>query len=126
MWDPGGGKENEQIRNERLFQLVAAMDLEDDMHPEATGQIAESLTAELLMHLDGGMKPEAIEQSQTELDTHANMPDVGRNAYILAESGKTVDVSPYTPDYQSMTVPMVDAAVQYDDPYDGKTYILVL
>jgi hypothetical protein len=109
-----------------LFQLVAAMELEDDMHPEATGQITESLTADLLMHLDGGMTPEVTEQSRTELDTHANMPVVGQNAYILAESGKTVDVSPYTPDYQSMTVPMVDAAVQYDDPYNGKTYILVL
>jgi len=46
--------------------------------------------------------------------------------YILTELGKTVDVSPFTPDYWTMEVQMVDAAVQYDCPYDGKSYILVL
>ena len=65
-------------------------------------------------------------ESRTELDSHANMPVVGANAYILAETGKRVDVSPFTPDYKPITAPLVDAALQYDCPYDGKSYVLVL
>ena len=49
------------------------------------------------------------EESRTELDSHANMPVVGRNAYVLADTGKTVDVSPYTPDYKPVQVKVVDA-----------------
>ena len=35
-------------------------------------------------------------ESPTELDSHANMPVVGKHAYIIAETGKKVDVSPFT------------------------------
>ena len=65
-------------------------------------------------------------ESRTELDSHANMLVVGKHAYIIAKTGKKVDVSPFTPDYKPLTVPLVDATVKYDNPYDGKTYILVL
>ena len=65
-------------------------------------------------------------ESCTELNSHANMPVVGKYAYILAETGKKVDISLFTPDNQPLTVPLVDAAVRYDQPYDGKPYILVL
>jgi hypothetical protein len=54
------------------------------------------------------------------------MPVIGRHAYIISETGKIADVSPFTPDYKSMEIPIVDAAVQYEDPYNGKTYILVI
>ena len=64
--------------------------------------------------------------SRTELDSHANMLVAGKHAYIIAETGKKVDVSPFTPDYKPLTVPLVDAMVKYDNPYDRKTYILVL
>ena len=62
----------------------------------------------------------------TELDSHANIPVVGKHAYIIAETGKKVDVSPFTPDYKLLTVPLVDAMVNYGNPYDWKPYILVL
>ena len=65
-------------------------------------------------------------ESRMELDSHANMPVVGKHAYIIAKTGKEVDVSPFTPDYQPLTVPLVDATVRYDNPYNGKSYILVL
>ena len=65
-------------------------------------------------------------ESCTELDSHANLPVVGKHAYIIAETGKEVDVSPLTPDYQPLMVPLVDATVRYDNPYDVKSYILVL
>ena len=54
-------------------------------------------------------------ESHTELYSHANMP-----------TGNKVDVSAFTPNYKPLTVPLVDAMVKYDNPYNGKTYILVL
>ena len=64
--------------------------------------------------------------SRTELDTHANMPVVGKHSYVVCDSGRTVDVSPYTPDYPSMSLKVVDAAVQYDCPYDGATRVFII
>jgi hypothetical protein len=32
------------------------------------------------------------EPSRTELDSHANMPVVGRNAYIISDTGRVADV----------------------------------
>lgn len=64
--------------------------------------------------------------TRTELDSHANMPFVGCHAYIISETGKVADVNPFTPDYKPMQIPIVDAAVQYDCPYTGTSYILVL
>ena len=69
---------------------------------------------------------EVCVESHTELDSHANMPVVGKHAYIIAETGKKVDVSPFTPDYKPLTIPLVDATVKYDNPNNGKTYILGL
>ena len=65
-------------------------------------------------------------ESCMELDSHVNMPLVGKHAFIIAKTGKKVDVSPFTPDYKPLTVPLVDATVRYDNPYNGKSYILVL
>ena len=66
------------------------------------------------------------ENSRTELDSHANMPVVGRHAYVISDTGRVADVSPFTPDYSSMQIRVVDAAVQYDRQYTGKSYILVI
>ena len=65
-------------------------------------------------------------ESRMELDSHMNMPVVGKHAYIIAETGKKVNVSPFTPDYQPLMVPLVDATVRYNNPYGRKSYILVL
>ena len=54
------------------------------------------------------------------------MPVIGRHAFILAESGTTVDVAPFTPDYKPISVTVVDAALQYDCPFSGEEYILVV
>ena len=64
--------------------------------------------------------------SRTELDSHANMPVAGRYSFVLAESGKTIDVNPFTPDYKPLQVLMVEAAVKYVCPFEGKEYILVI
>ena len=47
------------------------------------------------------------------------MPVVGKNCTVLCETGRTVDINVYLPDYPVRQVPVVDAAIRYDDPYDG-------
>ena len=97
-WDPG---RITGIRNDKIYSILVAASDETR---------ANEMNAE----------------SHTELDSHANMPVVGKHVYIIAETGKKVDVSPFTPDYEPLTVPLVDATVRYDNPYNGKSYILVL
>ena len=50
---------------------------------------------------------------RTDLDSHANMPVVGANVLILNELDKTAEVSAFTPDYDPMEIPIVDAALKY-------------
>ena len=69
---------------------------------------------------------DANESSRTELDSHANMPVIGRNAYILSKIGETVDVAPFTPDYKPISVDLVDAALKYECPYSGEVKILII
>ena len=66
---------------------------------------------------------DANELSRTELDSHANMPVIGRNAYVLSKIGETVDVAPFTP---PISVELVDAALKYECPYSGKVKILII
>ena len=66
------------------------------------------------------------ELSRTELDIHANMPVIGRNAYILSKIGETVDVAPSTPDYKPISVELVDAALKYECPYSSEVKILII
>ena len=69
---------------------------------------------------------DANELSRTELDSHANMPVIGRNAYLLSKLGETVDVAPFTPDYKPISVELVDAALKYACSYSGKVKILII
>jgi hypothetical protein len=71
-------------------------------------------------------KENNMKESKAELDSHANMPVVGRNAYIISDTGRIAGVNPFTPDYNSMQISIVDAVVWYECPYDGQTYIFVL
>ena len=66
------------------------------------------------------------ESSRTELDSHANMPAIGINAYILSKIGETVDVAAFTPDYKPISVELVDAALKYESPYSGEVKILII
>ena len=66
------------------------------------------------------------ESSRTELDSHANIPVIGMNAYILSKIGETVDVAPFTPDYKPISVELVDATLKYECPYSGEIKILII
>ena len=105
-WDPGG---NGQTRIKVPVQLYTLLAMAADV-----GRKVET---------EGDARSPT---SRTELDSHANMPVVGRNAYILSQSQTTADVSPFTPDYPSMTIPIVDAAILYECLYTGKLFIFVL
>jgi hypothetical protein len=108
MWDPGGS----DVERNNLYKI--------QVHP----QIFSLLSTVADVDVDG--EQDEAECSRTEFDSHANMPVVGRHAYVISDTGKIADVSPFTPDYKSMEIPIVDAAVQYEEPYDGKQYILVI
>ena len=108
-WDPGGGlprsdKANRHLSNLICTACIATVNEEDECMTNGYNKI----------------------DSRTELDSHANMPVVGRNALIIADTGNKVEVNPYTPAYEAMTVPLVDAALQYDCPYTGQSYILIV
>ena len=62
-------------------------------------------------------------ESRTELDSHASMPVVRREALVVEQSGKTVEVSPFTPDYKPLKVEVMNAVIQYDSPLDGIEYM---
>jgi hypothetical protein len=112
MWDPGRESEDPNER-EQLFKIKVPYQL-----------YTLIATASAVNTDDDGTGHE--ETSRTELDSHANMPVVGRHAYIISDTGRVADVSPFTPDYSSMKIKVVDAAVQYDCQYTGTSYILVV
>ena len=64
--------------------------------------------------------------SRTELDSHANMIVVGQNATVIDDTGRTASVSPFNPSYKAMKeVHIIDAAIVYDCPHRGLSYILL-
>ena len=67
------------------------------------------------------------DESLIELDSHANMCVVGRNAYVINYFGKTAEFIPFKSSYDALkNVPLVDAIIAYNCQYSGKTYLLVL
>ena len=113
-WDPGGVHDSAQRNN--LFKI--------SMPTHIYCLLSTMMVSDVNGVDEDNM--EVTESSRTELDSHANMPVVGHHAYIISDMGRIADVNPFTPDYHSMQVPIVDATVQYDCPYDGQSYILVI
>ena len=83
-----------------------------------------SIFSDATQQTDTDMTPDL--ECTTDFNRHANMPVVGAGAFIIGELGRTCDISPYSPDYSPMKVPLVDAAVKYESSFDGKEYILVI
>ena len=54
------------------------------------------------------------------------MPVVGWSTYIMSDTGRIANINPFTSDYDSMLISIVDAAVGYGWPYNGQKYISVI
>ena len=66
-------------------------------------------------------------KSKIELDSHADLPVVGNNAYIIERTGKKVSISGFTDELgKSLLVDVVNAAVVYDCDTTGESYLLLL
>ena len=87
-WEPDGQKPQMVPNKILLFRIIAS----------ATEAMDEE-----------GSKEE--NESRTELDTHANMCVFGEHCFVLRWTGRNVEVSPFTPDYEALQqVPIIDAA----------------
>jgi hypothetical protein len=63
--------------------------------------------------------------SRTELDSHADTCTFGKGAYVCYDTGETVSVEPFMGSLGSISqIPIVTAAVAYDDPITYKTFVL--
>jgi len=91
IWDPGIEHPNEHLQ--RLI-LLSAVTVAGARNPNHHSQ--------------------SLSTPRTELDSHANMSVVGNNAVVVNDSGKTVEVNSFTPDYKAKTVRILDAVVRYD------------
>ena len=104
-WNPGG---DIVIRNKHLYLAIVS---------------SMVISGSEAMHVD--VESSDLEP-KTDLDGHANMPIVGVGAAVLAEHNGICEISPYSPDHEPMLVPLVDAAVKYESPFDGRVHILVI
>ena len=63
---------------------------------------------------------------RSELDSHADTCCFGLHSYVLSETMRTVDVSPFLSDIGAVeAVPIVSCAVAYDDQKTQTTFILI-
>ena len=60
------------------------------------------------------------------MDSHADSPVVGKNAYIISTQDKKITVNGFTDALDSKAVPVVAAAVAYDCEFTGRVYILII
>lgn len=67
------------------------------------------------------------EETRSELDSHADTCCVGDNALVLYYHNRTVSVAPFLHSFGTEDqVPIVTAAIAYDDPITAQTYILIV
>eukprot|EP00980_Cylindrotheca_fusiformis_P023992 scaffold11310_cov84-Cylindrotheca_fusiformis.AAC.1 len=64
--------------------------------------------------------------SRTDLDSHANMFVAGRDAFVLATTGRDASVKAFDPSMAPVDLPIVDCAIKYACPFSDSTFILVV
>ena len=78
----------------------------------------------------GDLEIKAMEKygkSRTELDSHANMLVAKKNCYVIGLTVETMDVCPFTPEYESLKkVPLSDAALMYTCEYTNKKCLIIV
>jgi hypothetical protein len=83
-----------------------------------TANISDTSASDMMVHDSPG---------RADLDSHANKVVLGNSCFVLRESGKSVDVNAFVPEYANLKkVPVVNAAIlYYESPYNGHQWILV-
>eukprot|EP00966_Prymnesium_polylepis_P332253 7387765-Prymnesium_polylepis.1 len=54
------------------------------------------------------------------------MPVMGRDALVVSDTGRVIEINPFTPNYDAIKVKLVDAALKYNCPNEDKSYILLV
>merc|ERR1712194_662793 len=81
----------------------------------------------LVLNDAGGDRFAGIFSSFTELDSHANMVEVGRQAFVFSHSGQYANVQAFADEVEGLQkVPIDDAVIAYDCLSSGETYLLVV
>jgi hypothetical protein len=76
--------------------------------------------------IDLSTKINSIGETTLELDSHADMCVLGRDALILLDYDRPVIVEGYDPSLSTKTYATVSRALAYDDPVTGEVYHLVI
>ena len=72
-----------------------------------------------------GALADASSNSRSELDSHANMIVLGKNALCLTPQGKKMArVAAFSPTLEPMNIPVVDACIKWNNPLTGKNHFL--
>ncbi len=75
---------------------------------------------------DLSTKINSIGETTLELDSHADMRGLGRDALILLDYDRPVIVKGCDPSLGTKTYATVSGALAYDDPLTGEVYHLVI
>ena len=67
------------------------------------------------------------DQTRADLDNHADTTVVGKNTCLITHTfDKTVHIHGYSPSVGAKECPIVSAALAYDDPADGRVWMLTI
>ena len=88
--------------------------------------INDYLSARIAALVSNASANNSSPHAKTELDSHANMAVLGKNCFVFEESGKTCQVSAFSPSIAASTLPIVDAVIIYDCPYSLQSYMLMI
>lgn len=92
--------------------VVNSQETDDNIIMEISGMNYESIT---------------IDSFRVELDSHADTCCVGNGVLVVNRTSRTVKVSPFLKSLGTVAkVPIVSAAIAYDDPNSGEVKIIII
>ena len=86
----------------------------------------EHIILSIVSALSESTSTPVTESPRTELDSHANMAVVGRHCFVFEKTGRQCDVSAFSPNIATTSLPIVDAVIVYDCPYTLQSYLLMV
>ena len=81
-------------------------DLMDNNSKSTVNNYLVKLISVLVSNIAVGCSIQSVNNkiSRTELDSHANMPVMGRDALVVSDTGRVMEVNPFTPDNDAIRV----------------------